>query len=318
MTGVTYGPMRRDDVAHLAELTTRAASHDGVPVGLTEAGFLEMWDEAYLDMADDSLAAYIDDRPVAWCRVWHHPSEDRQERAFLFGNVDPDFRRRGIGTHLLAWADHRAEERLRARQNGLPKYIRADAGGAEDDKRAILGRLGMEIVRYFDNMTRSLAHPIPPTVAEGFTIEPWDRSRSEEVRSVCVEAFRDHWGSAGVTREGWEEWLSSEATRLDLSLIALVDGVVVAYAVNAHHQADNEIHGRHEAWVDSLGTLREHRGKGIATALLTESMRRIAAAGFDSVGLDVDSANPTGAHGLYTRLGFEVFYQSAMYQREVR
>jgi mycothiol synthase len=318
MIGVTYGPMRRTDAPHLAELTTRAASHDGVPVGITEAGFLEMWGEAYLDMAEDSLAAFVDDNPVAWCRVWHHPSEERQERAHIFGVVDPGFRRRGIGTHLLTWADRRAEERLSARPNDLPKYIRADAGGREDDKRALLERLGMEIVRYFDNMTRSFTHPIPATDTDGFTIEPWDEARSEEVRRVCIAAFRDHWGSAGVTREGWEEWLSSEATRLDLSLIALVDGEVVAYAVNAHHKADNEIHGRHEAWVDSLGTLREHRGRGVATALLTESMRRMSSAGFDSIGLDVDSANPTGAHGLYTRLGFEVFFQSTMYQREIR
>ncbi len=317
MTDVTFGPMRRTDAARLAELTTRAGTVDDVPIGMTEVAFDEMWDESYLDMEVDSLAAYVAGRPVGWTRVWHHPSEDRLERAHLFGLVDPEFRRRGIGTRLLTWTDARAEERLRARDTDLPKYIRADAGGKEDDKRAILGRLGMAVVRYFDNMTRSLAAPIPETIANGFTIERWHPERSEEARLVCVEAFRDHWGSAGVTREGWEKWLGSEGTRLDLSLIALVDDRIVAYAVNAHHRADNEIHGRHEAWVDSLGTLKEHRGQGIATALLTESMRVIAEAGFDSVGLDVDSANPTGAHGLYTRLGFEVYFQSTMYQRQV-
>lgn len=317
MTSISYGPVRRSDAARLAAMTTRANEASGIPVGMTEAEFDEMWDESYLDMEVDSLAAYLDGEPVGWCRVWHHPSEDRQERAFLFGAVDPDHRRRGIGTHLLAWGDHRAEERLRARDVDLPKYIRADAAGAEDDKRAILERLGMAIVRYFDNMTRPLTAPIPDTRTNDFTIESWDPARSEEVRLVCVEAFRDHWGSAGVTREGWEQWIDSDGTRLDLSLVATVDDEIVGYAVNAHHRGDNEIHGRHEAWVDSLGTLREHRGKGIATALLTESMRRMKAAGFDSVGLDVDSANPTGAHGLYTRLGFEVFFQSTMYERQV-
>lgn len=39
--------------------------------------------------------------------------------------------------------------------------------------------------------------------------------------------------------------------------------------------------------------------------LLQESMRRFVVAGMDAAALSVDAANPSGALGLYERLGYE-------------
>ncbi len=46
-------------------------------------------------------------------------------------------------------------------------------------------------------------------------------------------------------------------------------------------------------------------------------MHAMRDAGFESIGLDVDSDNPTGAHSLYARLGFEVTFQSTMWEKQV-
>jgi mycothiol synthase len=62
-----------------------------------------------------------------------------------------------------------------------------------------------------------------------------------------------------------------------------------------------------EAWVNTVGTRRGWRGKGVASWLLTDALRRIAAAddGFERAILGVDSENPTGALRVYRRLGFD-------------
>jgi ribosomal protein S18 acetylase RimI-like enzyme len=317
MPEIAYAPMQRKQAAQLSALTNRGYAASEIPLGMTASEFLAMFDEPHVDLAHDSLVASIDGEPVAWCRVWHQPAEDRLERAFIFGEVDTIHRRKGIGTHLIRWGDARGAERLLERQNDLPKYLRADVAPGEADKKKILAGIGMDVVRYFDNMTRPLTVPLPEVVTDGFTIEPWDMSRSEEIRMVLVEAFRDHWGSAGIDQHGFENWMAAEGTRHDLSFLAVSDGKIIGYSANAHHKGDSEAHGRHEAWIDSLGTLKEHRGKGVATALLAASMHAMRDAGFESAGLDVDSANPTGAHGLYRRLGFELTYQSAMWERQV-
>ena len=61
-----------------------------------------------------------------------------------------------------------------------------------------------------------------------------------------------------------------------------------------------------EAWINTVGTRRAWRGKGVASWLMTESLRRIAAAddGFERAILGVDAENPTGALSVYRRLGF--------------
>ena len=48
-----------------------------------------------------------------------------------------------------------------------------------------------------------------------------------------------------------------------------------------------------------MGTLREHRGRGLASALLRHVLLEYRAAGYDEASLAVDSENPTGALGIY-------------------
>jgi ribosomal protein S18 acetylase RimI-like enzyme len=55
-----------------------------------------------------------------------------------------------------------------------------------------------------------------------------------------------------------------------------------------------------------VGTLPEHRGRGVAGALLGHTLHACAAAGYDDASLHVDAENPTGALPIYRRAGFEV------------
>ena len=62
---------------------------------------------------------------------------------------------------------------------------------------------------------------------------------------------------------------------------------------------------RVEAWINTVGTRRAWRGKGVARWLMTDVHQRIAAAddGFERAILGVDAENPTGALRVYRRLG---------------
>lgn len=61
----------------------------------------------------------------------------------------------------------------------------------------------------------------------------------------------------------------------------------------------------------------EYRGRGIAKALLADAIRRFAASGMDVASLDVDSANPTGALALYTRMGYRAVNRSMAWDKEL-
>ena len=169
---------------------------------------------------------------------------------------------------------------------------------------------GFEPVRYFDQLLRSLDDlpSLDRAEIDGITITPWDGERSEEIRTVKNEAFADHWGST-PTQSGprWESILRASTTRLDLSWLALDDDDnVIGYCINDRFEADDAVTGRKEAWIGNLGTLQQHRGRGIGPrALMIRSLYAFAAEGLDHAILGVDSDSPTGAPRLYRSLGFQ-------------
>ena len=75
------------------------------------------------------------------------------------------------------------------------------------------------------------------------------------------------------------------------------DGGLVACAL--HWKESND-----RGWVKDIAVLESARGKGLGTSLLRHALRTYGERGVKSVGLKVDSTNPTGAPRLYERIGF--------------
>jgi ribosomal protein S18 acetylase RimI-like enzyme len=77
-------------------------------------------------------------------------------------------------------------------------------------------------------------------------------------------------------------------------------GLVLGHEYDSHTQAT----GQRELHVPTVGTRRAGRKRGIATALLVASLRAAQSDGPVRASLSVDSDSPTGAVGLYERVGF--------------
>ena len=94
--------------------------------------------------------------------------------------------------------------------------------------------------------------------------------------------------------------------RADLLFVALAGEHVAGFSVNYCSEADWAAGGVRDAWIGQLGVRRPWRGRGLATALLVRGMAAFRSAGMDAASLGVDTENPTGAVGLYERVGFTV------------
>ena len=55
----------------------------------------------------------------------------------------------------------------------------------------------------------------------------------------------------------------------------------------------------------NLSVIASHRRRGIAAALIVASLAAFKAADLTHSALGVDSENPTGAYGVYERLGYQ-------------
>ncbi|TBO59797.1 GNAT family N-acetyltransferase [Streptomyces kasugaensis] len=234
----------------------------------------------------------------------------------LDGCVHPQRRGEGIGTALLAWQEARGRQHLAACEEKLPGWL---VSGAEESATSTIHLLhahGYETARWWLELDRDLADPIPEIPLDpAVRLESYGQRWTEPARLACNAAFRDHWGSQPSTAREWAEGETLEDFRPDLSLVAVApdaDGVdqVVALVTSSVYKEDWEAQGYSFGYVGTVGVRPEWRGRGLAPALLTRVLHAYRDAGFDKALLEVDSESLTGAVGLYERLGFRTVRRS--------
>lgn len=308
-------PLTADDLPEVAALHQRAQRADGVPQMLVLEELQEELDDEHVVLRTDTRAALLDGELAGYAYTYHLPSELREERCYVFGAVDPAHRRQGVGTALMRWGVERGAEQLRSSGRDLPRYVRTDHLESVVGAHALYASVGLRPVRYNDELLRPLTDlPALPEL-HGVRIVPWPEGRDEEIRTAKNLAFADHWGSTPTSAHHWHQMVHGFGSRRDLSFIAVDDDdAVVGHCVNKRFEADDELIGRRDAWIDNLGTLAGWRGRGIASALIAHSLHAFAAAGCTHASIGVDSENPTGAAQLYRRLGFEPVLRSITHE----
>ena len=310
-------PMGATDLESIHRLQRRIEEHDRLPIATPFEEFEQWLDEPHFELANDARVVEIGGRIAAWGRVWHQPSVVREVRAYLFGGVDPDERRKGVGTVLLSWQIERATQVLRGNAAELPRFVRTWGYDFQESAQRLYARHGLEPVRYGAEMLRDLDTVSPAPVAAGIEIVPWDAERAEQARVAKNDAFADHWGSTPTDASAWEHELVGHGTRLDLSFLALDGDRVVGVCRNAFFPADEAVTGRRDGWIHQVSVVRSHRKRGIASALIGRSLLAFKAAGMTHSVLGVDTENPTGAYQLYERLGYRPHHRSVTRQRPV-
>jgi len=313
---VSLRPVTAADLRAVHALERRIEVHEARPLVTPYEEFAEWLADPFLDLDRDTRLIERDGSVIAWGRVWCRDDREREARAFLFGGVDPAYRRQGIGGELLAWLLASAGERLSAAPAGLPRFVRAVAYATQDDAIALFARHGLAPARYSDELVRDLATPLDATPSPGIAIVPWDEARSEEARIAENEAFADHWGSAPRDPVAWRKDHEEHGSRLDLSFLALDGDRVVGLTRNGIYPEDEALTGRRDGCIRNLSVVRSHRRRGIAAALLAASIEAFRGAGMTHAALGVDSENPTGAYGLYERLGFRALHRVVFCQKE--
>jgi mycothiol synthase len=192
----------------------------------------------------------------------------------------------------------------------------------EVDRRALFESCGMEPVRYFVNLARSLNGDLPPVeLPADIRLRAFDPDRDvETVWRVDNLAFRDHWGHTNSQLEEFLHWIRKPHFRPELWFLAETEttGEVVGLGLNIIDPDWIARTGRQEGYVDTIAVLQEHRRQGLGTALLVHSLHVLAGAGMEAAHLHADAENTTGAMRLYERVGFVLRKTEIAYRKVLR
>jgi mycothiol synthase len=255
---------------------------------------------------DTILALSSDGQPAAFGILFRNMEGVSDHLAFLYASVHPDHRRRGLGNYIQAWMEQRGREWLDGFEDGLPRRLRVHCSERSLDRIRLFEKNGYRPVRNFFRMRRDLSEPVPDRpFPSGIQVRAFSPEYSEAARVVVDTAFRDHWHHTPITPEAWEQITTrADSFRPDLTLLAFAGEQLVATSINRVFADDNARAGIREGWIGHLCVLKEWRSRGLASALLCESMRRFSADGQQYAGLNVDTENLTGAVAIYERVGF--------------
>jgi mycothiol synthase len=304
-------PLTTDDIAAWARLLAAAELVDRTGEHYNEADIAEEMADPNVEIGKDIVGAFDDDDLVGYFKVMSRGRSEDHHDLRLEGSVHPGRRGQGIGTTLVAAMLDRAEEVRHEKNPSLPAKLAVTGLSTNAEQESLLAAFGFAPERWNFMMRVDLDEiPAPEPLPPGYVLKQYDPSIARAMHEAHNTAFVDHPNFTSWTDSMWKQWVTgSRNFRPDVSYLVVLEddpGQIAAYVQSNEYNAYFEASGKREAYVAKVGTLREHRGKGIAGTLLRHCLAAYREAGYDEAALDVDSDNPTGALGVYERVGFKV------------
>ncbi|HEX6872314.1 MAG TPA: GNAT family N-acetyltransferase [Micromonosporaceae bacterium] len=307
MENLLTRPYRDDDAVALTDLFNEIERHAGGDPGYTSSETHAFVTTIVRDVATDTRMLVAPDGALVAAALVPTPPEGGF-RVDLAGGVRPAWRGRGIGRALLGWQLSRSEEIRQATAPDAAWEAHVGAVAGDDDTRRLCARFGLDPVRYFFEMQASLDATNGAGVPDGFAVTSYQVQHEKDVYEAHMEAFQDHWG---YQRRAFDEWsaltVRSPGFLPEHSLLAF-DGAEIAGYVLCYHDADPS-----RLYVGHVGVRRPWRRRGLAGGLLSRVLADAREVGYRTATLGVDADSPTGAVGVYERVGFHVAHRGLAY-----
>jgi ribosomal protein S18 acetylase RimI-like enzyme len=304
---LTFRAFQETDTSAVTDLFNIMEAAAGGHPGMTEDDTLAQCSTTVRDReADTRVAVTPDGAVVAIVAVPTPPPGGF--RVDLTGGVHPDWRGRGLGRQLLQWQLDRAAAIHGEVAPEAHWEAHADAILEDESALRLYQRFGMTPQRYWFEMVAPTTPAPQAALPEGLTVRPYSPDLEKDLYAAHMEAFDDHWR---YQRREFHTWVAmtvrSDGFLADLTRVAF-DGDEIAGYVLAYGDA---VPGW--CYLGQVGTRRPWRRRGLAGALLADVLGAAGRAGLTKALLSVDASSPTGAVGVYERVGFEVEHRAVTY-----
>lgn len=175
-----------------------------------------------------------------------------------------------------------------------------------------LADAGLKVVRPWWRMDRTLADGLPDVAAvPGYRVIDGTAVRPGRWSEMFNRTFVDHWRFM-PRAEG--EILAGKHPQLSLMAVTTEAGAPAAMTLAEIEAYPGDARPQPVGLVSSVGTVPEHRRRGLASWLVAESLHRLRSAGARHASLYVDGLSPMRAYDVYGKLGFAVKFEAEVWE----
>ena len=305
------------DYSHMLDIVNGCKEIDGIERTDTIDDIRNYYEHLVnSDPYQDITFVEIDGSPIGYSRVYWDRLDDGIRTYTSFGYILPEWRRKGIGTEMLKKNQDRIREIASTHPDNEPKYYQSFAADTELSTIALLESQGYSPVRHEFSLVRDLKKPIPNLpLPQGLVIKPVQEEHIMPVILAADEAFQDHWGYRPTDSVEIERWKKSSFFQPELWKVAWDGNQVAGSVQNFYLPLENEEYTRKRGYTEGISTRRPWRKRGLASALIAESMKMFKVMGMTETAHDVDAENTSGALRLYKKLGYKVVKQYTTYRK---
>lgn len=270
------------------------------------------------DPYQDMIFAEVDGEVIGYARGWW---QDETNGPLNYGHVGflaPAWRRKGIGGRMLHWVEDRLREVASSHAADREKCFQAFAAQAQTGLIAMFEKNGYQPVRYFYEMVRPTLENIPDfPLPQGLEVRPVLPEHYRAIWDADMEAFLDHWGFSAPSEEDYQGWLTGTTFQPHLWKIAwdVATNQVAGQVKPFINEEENKKFGRKRGYTEFISVRRPWRKKGLARALIVQSLHAQKEAGMTESALGVDTENLSGATHVYEDCGFQVVKRNTVYRK---
>ncbi|HKQ57250.1 MAG TPA: GNAT family N-acetyltransferase [Candidatus Eisenbacteria bacterium] len=287
-------PCRADDLPILRGIARDPSLAVEFVIFQDDAGFDDLMADPFV-LPELRWIARWDDQPVGFAFSFLAPSHEGSFAMVRIGVIDR-FRRRGVGTALLAATGSSIEE-LRERHD--VREVSVSAWEANPAAEAFALRHGFRFARNFWRMERPQGPVGTPSWPDGITMRTFDGGDRalEDFNDAYNRAFSSHYHYVRSSLEDTRVVTTQRHFRPDGLALAYRNGSCVGFCRNALFEPPGE--------VALIGTVPEARGIGLGRALLRWGVAWLQREQARPIYLMVDGENEAALR-LYQSEGFEV------------
>lgn len=313
-------PLSLDDAQKFVDIANAIASDAGENHTYHADFILAEWQEPNFDILKSSYGILTDEHMlVGYVILWD--THDIPVHPRVEWGVHPDYWEHNLSPQLLDWADKTSRRIIDRCPPDVRLSLHTSVLNGCAPMERVIKQTGYTPIRLSYTMRIDMETPPNlPNPPNDFIIRTYKNTEGlPAFVSAFQDSFSDHFGyvprSFDKVLEEFEHWFATDAIDPELVFFAIdaKSGEIAGYVLGMKEEGNTA-----KGYIDLVGVRPQYRRRGLAQALLLNTLHAYWNRGTTCVTLDVDGKSLTNAVILYERVGMVIESQYTRYEKVIR